>query len=200
MRYDEEQGTDRLLEALGSVKPPAGMQDRILHRLAEQERAAVPHAAAGFGLWWPWLAGGLALATLGLAAAFLYHPAAPPTAAVAHVTSPTFLPPKREAPRPSLAPKRHAARNSESPHQAASAQGTPPQPHELASFPAPESPLTQQEKLLLGIARHPGPGDLALLNPEKREEIAQISRADFNQFFPQPLPQEKFYELQNKDR
>lgn len=200
MRFDEEQGTDRLLEALGSAEPLVGMQDRILHRLTEQERAAVPHAAAGFGIWWPWLAGGVALAALGFSAAFVYHPAALTTVAVAHVTSPTPLPPQREAPKPSLAPKPPVARNSQPPRRAASDQRTLPRPQELASFPAPESPLTQQEKLLLGIARHPDPGDLALLNPEKREEIARISRADFNQFFPQPLPQEKFYEHQNKDR
>ena len=192
MRHEQEQGIDKLLQALGSAEPPTGMQDRILQRLAQEDLAPAPQVNAGFR--WPWLAGGLAMAAVLLVAVLSQRHAAPvsvaPPPTVAHMAPQTTQAPQPPAPKPAAA--RHTA-----PQHAVSP--VPPR-QELASFPAPEAPLTQQEKLLLHIAQHPGLDELALLNPEKRDEIAQMSAADFNQFFPQPLPQEKFYELKHKDR
>jgi hypothetical protein len=172
------------------------MQDRILQRMAQQNLTPAPQAAAG--LRWPWLAGGLAMAAVVLVAILSQRHVVSVSVAPRPTMAQTAVPqPIRTVqPAPTPAPKPTAARNI-APQRAAS-----PVPHtqELASFPAPEAPLTEQEKLLLNIAQHPGPDELALLNPEKRDEIAQMSATDFNLFFPQPLPQEKFYELQHQDR
>lgn len=203
---DQEQGIHRTLEALSNARPPEGMNDRILARLAhaehEQGSPRLRERSSIFDM--PWitygfaLAGGLAL-VLALALRPAHRsPARPSTASSQSEERPVSpeIPPssidlaRRALPRAGIAASaKRPARNGQPSAPESSAL-------RLASFPAPEAPLTEQEKLLLHIARHPGPDDFALLNPEARDQIAQASRADFNDFFPQPAPQETYYEPQ----
>jgi hypothetical protein len=55
-------------------------------------------------------------------------------------------------------------------------------PKQLASFPAPEPPLTEEEKLLQRIARSGNQQQLAVLNPELRAKEEAASEAAFEQF------------------
>ena len=54
---------------------------------------------------------------------------------------------------------------------------------EVASYPAPPLPLTEQEKLLLRLAHRGDAEDMAILNPDV--QAAQSARAteQFQQFF-----------------
>jgi hypothetical protein len=58
----------------------------------------------------------------------------------------------------------------------------------LVSFPAPEAPLTDQEKLLLRIVHRGDPVEVAMLNPQElaREEAAEAE--EFQRFFPPKMP------------
>jgi hypothetical protein len=58
----------------------------------------------------------------------------------------------------------------------------------LVSFPAPEAPLTQQERLLLRIVHRGDPVEVAMLSPQEsaREEAAEA--AEFQRFFPPKAP------------
>ena len=181
------------------------MNDRILARLAqaaEQEQtAAQPRKLSGIFAT-PWLAGGFALAgALALLLAFALRPPHHPPAANPNAS--VELAEKPVSPQVPLAPIDVARHSMPRPSNLAQRwtyaiepPANEPARNEVASFPAPEAPLTEQEKVLLHIARHPRPSDFALLNPEARDQIAQVSRADFNQFFPQPMPQETYYESQ----
>ena len=193
--HDHEQGIDRTLKALASAPPPPGMHDRILARLAHAKHEASTSRPRGFaGIFtMPWLASGFALAGA-LALCILFatrHTPTPPAPASAEAEE------RPVSPGIPLAPidvaRQALPRNSSFASAKRPATGRPTAEPELASFPAPEAPLTEQEKLLLHIARRPGPDDFALLNPEARDQVAQASRADFNQFFPAPTSQEIYY-------
>ena len=54
------------------------------------------------------------------------------------------------------------------------------------SHPAPELPLTDQEKLLRRIARHPDPVEIAELDPSARAARAAEDKAAFKNFFNPP--------------
>ncbi len=56
------------------------------------------------------------------------------------------------------------------------------------SLPAPPLPLTAQEKLLLRIAHHPNPVELAELDPHQREAAIAEERAAYKNFFHPPTP------------
>ena len=56
-----------------------------------------------------------------------------------------------------------------------------------ASHPAPEEPLTQEEKLLLRLVHKGEPQVMAMLNPEIREMQDAQSEAEFNQFVEQSI-------------
>jgi hypothetical protein len=51
-----------------------------------------------------------------------------------------------------------------------------------ASHPAPEAPLTQEERLLLRIVHRGDPEELAMLNPQIRAQRDAESEAEFLKF------------------
>jgi hypothetical protein len=53
------------------------------------------------------------------------------------------------------------------------------------SHPAPEVPLTQEEKLLLRAVRTGDPQVIAMLNPEERARQEAASEAEFQEFVEQ---------------
>jgi hypothetical protein len=59
------------------------------------------------------------------------------------------------------------------------------------SLPAPPLPLTAQEKLLLRIAHHPNPVELAELDPHQREAAIAEEQAAYKRFFHPPARQPK---------
>ena len=72
---------------------------------------------------------------------------------------------------------------------------TPGQEVKVASFPAPEAPLTAEERLLLRVAHRSSPKILAalkpVLNPDLRAARDERDEKEFESFFavPPPLPQ-----------
>ncbi|WP_419804671.1 hypothetical protein [Terriglobus sp.] len=65
-----------------------------------------------------------------------------------------------------------------------------------ASFPAPEMPLTEQERLLLQIAHRNDPVELAMLDPVERNREFSKERAQTAHFFtPPPLPSNLQHEI-----
>jgi hypothetical protein len=57
------------------------------------------------------------------------------------------------------------------------------------SYPAPPAPLTMQEKLLVQVAEHPTPGEIAMLDPVVREKQETAEDAQFAKFVAQADPQ-----------
>jgi hypothetical protein len=57
------------------------------------------------------------------------------------------------------------------------------------SFPAPPMPLTEQEKLLLRIARKVDPVEMAMLDPRVRAMQDAEEKAEFQRFFGQTAKQ-----------
>lgn len=69
--------------------------------------------------------------------------------------------------------------------------GDQSQPQQQASFPAPEMPITEEERLLLQIAHRNDPVQVALLDPHERNLTIARERAESRRFFaPRPLPPE----------
>jgi hypothetical protein len=60
-----------------------------------------------------------------------------------------------------------------------------------ASHPAPEEPLTQEEKLLLRLAHKGEPQVMAMLNPEIRQQKEEQSEAEFHQWIEQSIKGER---------
>jgi hypothetical protein len=58
----------------------------------------------------------------------------------------------------------------------------------VVSFPAPEAPLTEQERLLLRIVHRGDPVEVAMLDPQELARQEAVEAAEFRQFFPAPDP------------
>lgn len=193
-----EDAVSKVLTALKNAEPPPGMEDRILKALAQTEAVRsgrqpprpIPMPAR---IWSfpPQLA--YSLAATALIAIALGVWLAPRQAATRHpapeVSSQTSVP---AAFPPVAGPKHQAAARIPStrrPHTAHPLRPalTPVSPAEAQpapeSFPAPEAPLTAQEKLLLRILHQGDAEELAALNPTLRAARDAEDAAEFDEFF-----------------
>lgn len=194
LHQHEDTSIDRVLHSIASPPLPANLQVRIL--LAVEQRAATAPARASLRTWRFVLAIPAAAALL-LAVLLHPHGVAPPArvsatpSSAALAAAPTLqprFPSQSEAQgrdsrmlpvnRPSLPlPLKEVAALS------------PEAPAQLASFPAPEAPLTEQEKLLLRVAHHTN-RDFDPLTPDALEREIAENKAEFDHFFPPPPPPE----------
>ena len=171
-------GVDLVLRSLVQTSPPPGMEDRILHRLQQhrlqqhrlqQRRTGTAHVGvlslSRANTLRLYLAGAMA-ASVALAIIFSWHHHAVSSQQKARLES-SALPfsahpvtaPRLEQSMPShLVGATHPA----APHRTTAKRA--------ASFPAPEAPLTHQEKLLLVIARSPQPEVNAALDLARSTE------------------------------
>ena len=185
------------LTGLREVQAPAGMEDRVLQTL--QDRASSDSVWS----WWrpvertvrSWAWG---VAVAGVAVAFLSlavlsghrrghgtvesnrqpvlstaQPATVPTAVAQHVPAPHAMPIKLAAVRKETQKTQPL---SEEDAIALSEMRAP-------SHPAPEMPLTEQEKLMLRIVRGGDPVELAELDPRVRAAQDAEQKAEFKDFF-----------------
>ena len=60
-----------------------------------------------------------------------------------------------------------------------------------ASHPAPEEPLTREEKLLLRVVQKGDSQQMAMLNPQVREKQEAESEAEFKKFVEQSTTGER---------
>jgi len=198
MKQNSEQDIDRILTALREAEPSANLDHRIL--IAIEHRTAPKSTRS-----WLWPLATLTTATIIFIFVLnLHHTHAPsprpdsvsdtrtirvPQARDGIIVANLGIVRKRDRSRPSL------------PTRAARAVATPQNPHpsrllcdcdpialaesQAPSHPAPALPLTDQEKLLRRIARHPNSVELAELNPAAREARAAQEQAAFQNFFEQ---------------
>jgi hypothetical protein len=204
---NSEQAIEQVMSALRNSEIPSGLENRIL--AAAQTRASRqnesrrrqwkplwllalerPFATRASAAW----RAAMAVTVAGLIAVALaipvihrheHHPAptgSPLSAASGATANDAYIPPHR-ANHP-IAPSRARtyARTVRS-------IGSPEAPtlHEMrvVNQPAPKAPLTEQEKLLLRIARSGNPHELAMLNPAVRAKQEAAEEAEFQKFVAQ---------------
>lgn len=186
----------RLMQSLRETEPPAGMNGRILARIEQQTAAnsRSPRARWGsisaphrWGSLLAWTAGFtlsalLAIAILVPGSRRAEHAPANPTLAQRTRTS---VAPRLQSPPPNFATvadiprtKARRAKTSVTGHRSHV-------PAELDAFnhPAPQMPLTDQEKLLLRIAHRAPPEQLAMATAEVRTARRAEEEAEFQKFF-----------------
>jgi len=155
---NSDEAIDKVLAGLRDTEPPAGLERRVL--AAVHERAAAPRTLP---LRWAAL-GGFALAAAAVIALFAsprHSPAPPAIEAIAQPQPETPATPHASVEPVSPRPRRHTPAiraNSETPAPTGNIL--------TASFPAPPMPLTDQERLLLRIARRGEPQPAPSLDPD----------------------------------
>ena len=207
---DAEKTISAVMAGLQRAEAPAGLerrvQDGLTRRLAE--RGTIGKPSAIFILGFRWVALGLGCAAVSLAVAMSLLRVNQPVATTgAGALERRSVPGTVEAVRSSV---NRAAWSSESMrqrmrarsgrHADGSADAVPLRkavPLELSSggeggegnivsFPAPPMPLTQQERLLLRIANHGGPEEIAMLDWSGRAAEDMEETAVFQEFFGRP--------------
>ena len=168
---------DRVLERLGTVAAPAGLEERVLRRMDRHR------VSRGVGWRWALVAAMLLLGVAGWtarevelghrSAVGLAETHAPGSMHGAHAS---VVNPDSRPVGIHVAKAKPFGRLRGTP--AASAKA------EEGGFPAPELPLTEQERLLLKLARRPNEGTLAMFDLGIREERAAEEKAEFEFFNP----------------
>lgn len=183
---DADRTIERLLAGLRDAEPSAGIERRILEAMGAREAASAPLWRRLSSMPLPAVATSLASAmaiagALIIAIAVRQHWSAPAdtrshanTAAMRRTAQPEAV--TRKAP---IAPRRPASRVSlKHPGSVPAVPET-----QVASFPAPPLPLTEQEKLLLRLAHRRNPEDTAILNPAVQAAQSAKATEQFQQFF-----------------
>ncbi len=187
---NSDQDLKRILNALRDTQAPRAMQQRVLAAVAQRE--AVPSRP------FPWSFAALA-ATVGIAATLAIHLTprgthssreinAPPVPSVSQVAA-TALAPQLLIPHGSTktpAGNLPAQTTRRLHHLLCDCDPTALAEANAPSLPAPELPLTEQEKLLRHIARHPNPVEVAELTPAAREARIAADNDEFKAFFTPP--------------
>jgi hypothetical protein len=167
-----------LLAGIRDAEPPGGMQSRIL-------QAVELHPAVSPGLLESWgLRPAVALAFVcaavlmaGLAVAIRvyqpWHRSANVARQVIRADVRQGARPETTAVKPAAGPRRKAPRES----------ATRPRETQLASYPAPVLPLTEQERLLLRLAHRHDVQSFAILNRDLQTAASAEAAKQFQQFF-----------------
>jgi hypothetical protein len=193
---------DRVLTALGNIQPPAHIERRVL--------AAIENGSASASRWtfspsssqqWSVVACAAVIVLAGVGLSVHRHrlgtnvAVAPTTAVTRRPRTQTLAAERGPAP---VAPALRVAAKGSAPRAGAltrdaSINGRPRllcdcDPTAVAeanapSLPAPPLPLTEQERLLLRIAHHPGPVELAELDAHQREVSIAEEQAAYKRFF-----------------
>jgi hypothetical protein len=181
---DAEPTIKRLLAGLRDAQPHPGIEHRILKAMQAREKAASvsfwnrlrPQTVSTFaiGLATALAIGALVAITLPRRWTAPVDSSHPVALAVRAKTSADAIP--RQAPVPAPRPASRIL-----PKHAHAA--TPAPNLRSASFPAPPLPLTEQEKLLLRLARRRNPEDTAILNPALQAAQSAKANEQFQQFF-----------------
>jgi hypothetical protein len=183
---------DRILDgALASYTPAGprfGFEDRLRARIAEE---TVVVRRPVLSLPWVWVAPVLLVAALAFAAIYFHRqlpreseqlpgPATGPVLAGANTTAQdnSHLPRPRALPATAKQPE-HKNKPVSAIDQVALQEMRAP------SHPAPEEPLTQEEKLLLRVVHRGDSREMAILNPEVRAKNEAEDEAEFRQFVEQ---------------
>jgi hypothetical protein len=183
MRNSEET-IEMIMAGLRDAEASPGMEGRILASVearASERRVATPRWA------WAMAMAGVAAALLFIAILSIHRHGQPPAQAQQHVLPAetardaqpaTLLSQKPIEFNKAVAPRRTGARIRSEEAVLLSDLHTP-------SHPAPEAPLTQEEKLLLRVVHKGDPQVIAMLDPEERARQEAKSEAEFQKFVEQ---------------
>ncbi len=173
-----EQNIHAVMEGLRTAQPSEDFELRLQTALRDAHRlSSATRSQWNFVAWAACaLAAGVAIAVT----VSLRHTHQPlrPTTVSAPANADTFVPP----PASPHQQQRHAAvtpRHTVQPSKPAMQE---------ASFPAPPMPLTQQERLLLKLARHDSPVVLIALSTTTREASFEQDKRQVETFFAPPPP------------
>lgn len=195
-----DKALDSALASYTPATPRLGFEQRLQARIAAE---ALPPRRTRFSLPLLWV-GAAVIASVAVLLVLLHRPhapSAPSTSAEARQAAPSerhgsisegpvktarfyagVKPPTR-GPRPATKANRPARGDQfESAIDRLSLQEM-----RAPSHPAPEEPLTQEEKLLLRVVHSGDPQVMAMLNPEIRDQQDAQSEAEFNQFVEQSI-------------
>jgi hypothetical protein len=184
---DADEMIERLLTGLRDAEPSAGIERRILEAMELREAAASDSHWRRLLL--PWrLRPAMALVCVALAAILVasffvairvHQPRHAPPHVSSHSISAEARPPEAVAQKALTAPRRMASRVSvRRPGDVSAVKET-----QAASYPAPPSPLTEQEKLLLRLAHRRDPQNMAILNRNVQATQSAKATEQFQQFF-----------------
>jgi hypothetical protein len=164
---DPDRTIGKLLASLRDAEPPPGMHHRILDAMvARRATTRNPHR-----LLHPAIAMSLACA-LAIMIWVQHRPHRPANlrSHTTNVNAPRTKPPQMVADKTPRGPRRSSSRALVRPTQ------TP-------GFPASPLPMTEQEKLLLGIAHRNDAQNLNMLNPNLQAQQSAKATQQFQQFF-----------------
>jgi hypothetical protein len=149
---NSDEAIDKVLAGLREAVPLEGLDSRVL--AAVRKRVEAPR---GLPLRWA-AVGGFALAAVAAIALLAIPRSSTVPPAVQAIVQPQPLPPALPAPAAARPHRRTPAVRANAEVPAANAP--------TASFPAPPMPLTEQERLLIEVARHGAPKAVPVLDPD----------------------------------
>ena len=173
---DADETIKMLMAGFRDAEPPAGMQSRIFEAL--EFHAMVSPGSLVSRLLRPSVAMAFVCVAVLMAALALriyrpLHGSANATSHVTHYDARQGARPETTTVKTSAGPRRKAQRGSANrPHKS-----------ELASYPAPALPLTEQERLLLRLAHRHDVQSVAILNPDLQAAASAEAAKQFQQFF-----------------
>jgi hypothetical protein len=190
-----EHDIERVLEGLGRVEPPQGLEERVL-------RAMAARPATGqrwFALAWATAAtlvvtaAVMAVSKLRESALAVEQQTMAQAGAVDSIAPTYHSSPAQVSPafRMNVATVLTPASSARSTHRAIpeherlDTESLGEKGAEEAGFPAPPAPLTDQERLLLRLARRPNEATIAMFDPAIREERAAAEKEEFDFLNPQ---------------
>jgi hypothetical protein len=181
----ENEMLDRLLGGLGTAPVDDGFAQRVV-RGVEASIAAAPPRKRG----WSMAMWGFAyVAAAVLLCMVAVHALRARDAAVTARTMPVVLPNSgRKAINSGAVEETRIERVNAPPTRKVAVRRHLAPASASMSFPAPEAPLTEQEKLLAGIAGRGNPEELAALSPEIRASQEAKQKAAFHRVFEQGVP------------
>jgi len=182
---NSEDAVERVLAGLREAEARQGMEGRIL--AAVETRAAEPAAMRPRWAWPVVSAGMAALIFAGVIATVHRYDNSPTQARHSLMTSPRTLPEPglQTASQQPAQPVRRPAKPITAPRHSEEidpADALLYSEMRASSHPAPEAPLTNDEKLLLRAVQAGDPQVMAMLNPELRAKQEAESEAEFQAF------------------
>ena len=185
--HTSDEVIDRVMSALSAIEPEEGLERRVLTALSSRVHQPA-HTIWRFNPLLAWPLGAVSLAVVALVFFLVQHQQPKPANNEIHAGSSATQPQQHEGAKAIMLPSQitpHQRRNSS---RQSSAEISPLDERALLetrapSHPAPDAPLTEEERLLSSIVQQETPQLFAMLNPEMRHRQEEAEEAEFERFF-----------------